>query len=83
VHQEVDLALEPGDLGFELDAALLDGRVPLSEAARSEFPGQVEAVDLLGFLGEARIFPPQPIEEVELGPEILVGFREGGPDRLR
>jgi len=41
--QEVDLALEPRDLRFELDAALLKGRVPLPEAARGDLSGQVEA----------------------------------------
>jgi hypothetical protein len=74
--------LKPGDLRFQFVPAGRERAVPGPEAFGVEFAGQVEAVDLLGFLGEVGILPPEGFKEVDLGPEFLVGLGEGRPHVL-
>jgi hypothetical protein len=80
--QEVDLALETGDLCLKLYLPILDRLVPGSEAAGGEVPGAVELEDLFSVSLEALRFPMEGLQEIGLGLHLPVGHFEGGGDLL-
>jgi hypothetical protein len=81
--EEVDLALEPGDLRLKLYSPVLDRLVPLPQGSRGDLLRQVEPEDLIRFRFEAVGFPPQGVEEIDLGLHLLVRLGEGARDLLR
>jgi len=81
--QEVDLALEAGDLRPESREARFEGPVPFAEAIDRQGILLVEAVELVGLLCEALPIPNERREVSLFLREDPVPLGEVGSDGLR
>ncbi len=74
--EEVDLALQPGDLVLELLSALLQGAVGAAEAVSADLVLHVKPVHLLHLLVHPALFGLEPVQERPLVRDRLVSLLE-------